>query len=43
MVAHALSIARWRERQSDLCEIEASLVYKANSRTGSQRNKETLS
>lgn len=36
----SLILALRRPRQGDLCEYEASLVYKANSRTGLRR--ETL-
>jgi hypothetical protein len=33
-----LILAPVRQRQSDLCEFEASMVYKLRSRTATQRN-----
>ena len=40
MVAHAFNSSTRRERQVDLCEFKASLVYRASSRTAraTQRN-----
>ena len=40
-MAHAFNPSYWRQRQADLCEFEASLVYRVSSRTAravSQRN-----
>ena len=31
--------ALWRQKQADLCEFEASLVYRMSSRTGSKATK----
>ena len=36
VVAHTFNPSTWRQRQADLCEFEASLVYRASSRTGSK-------
>ena len=36
VVAHAFNPSTQRERQVDLCEFEASLVYRVRARTGSQ-------
>ena len=33
VVAHAFNPSMGRQRQSDLCELEDSLVYRASSRT----------
>ena len=41
VVAHLLNPALGRQRQTDYCEFEANLVYRASSRTGTkatQRN-----
>ena len=40
MVGHAFNPSIGRQRQADLCEFEASLVYRASSRTAraTQRN-----
>ena len=42
MAAHTLILAYRRQRQANLCEFEASLIYRVSSRTGSkasERNK----
>ena len=36
VVAHPLILTLGRQRQVDLCECEASLVYRESSRTGSK-------
>jgi len=40
VVAPTFSSSTWRQRQEDFCEFEASLVYRASSRTvrATQRN-----
>ena len=40
--AHAFNSALWRQRQVDLSEFEASLVYRVSSRTESQGCTEKL-
>ena len=36
MVAHTFNLSFRRQRQVDLCEFEASLVYQVSFRTGSK-------
>lgn len=33
MIAQAFNTSTWKERQADLCKLEASLVYVGSSRT----------
>jgi hypothetical protein len=42
VVAHAFNPALGRQRQADLCEFEASLIYRVSSRTP-RTNRENLS
>ena len=43
MVVHASVPALWRQRQVDLCEFKASLVYMISFRTARTVNREILS
>ena len=38
-----LTTVLWRQRQADLCEFHAGLIYIVNSRTTNQAYRETLS
>jgi hypothetical protein len=40
VVKHTFNSSTWEQRQADLCEFKASLVYRENSRTtrATQRN-----
>jgi hypothetical protein len=42
-VTHTFNLVLRRQRQADLCEFEASLVYRASSRTARATHRETLS
>ena len=43
MVVHAFSLSTWEAEAGNLCEFEASLVYRANSRTARATHREILS
>ena len=39
MVAHTVDLSTQKQRQADLCQLEASLVYRTSSRTAKATQK----